>query len=492
MFDFMKSRKERHGITVYLIFGTIILVFAFWGVKTVDAPRAGFAAEVNHEMVSVSEFKRAFDRQLQFYSQFMGGQFTPKGEQLVQMKAGVLEQLIGSKLISQAAEASGFKATDVEIRDQIYAIPQFQQNGRFDRSIYNAALEQNRLSPYEFENNLRESARLNLARSVMNSVLRPTDFEAKKLYQLQHTKMSVDFLKINPTDIGVSEADINQYLKSEKGLAQVTEFYNKNKSKYTKAEEVHASHILIKSAPGKEAEAEKKIKEIAEKAKTEDFAGLASKYSEDPGSKSKGGDLGYFSRGRMVEEFENVAFALAPGKMSAPVKSAFGFHLIKVLDKKAGHTQTLEEVKSQIAREQLNEERSTQFYGNLDKILKESNVSELNNLVKNSKLKWENTGLFDLSANSIPKIGPLPEFEDIAGQLTKEKPLATRLIRQGAMAYVVRLKEIQPPKAQPNDKDLDLVSQQVSNLRIGEIFELWQEKLTRSSTIRRNELVLSE
>lgn len=492
MLDFMKSRKDRHGITVYLIFGTIILVFVFWGFKTVDAPRAGYAAEVNHEIVSVSEFRRAFDRQLQFYSQFMGGQFTPKGEQLVGMKKDILEKLIGSKLISQAAETSGFKATDVEVRDQIFSIPQFQTNGRFDRQIYKAYLEQVRLSPSEFENGLKEGIRMNLARGVMTSVFRPSGEEAKKLYTLQNTKMNVDFVKISRLDLGATDKDLDAFMKDPAAQEKIKKFYDNNKSQYSLGEQLRASHILIKTTPGKEEEARKKINEIAEKAKTEDFGKLAKQYSEDAGSKDRNGDLGLFERGRMVEEFEKVAFELAPGKISPPVQTQFGFHIIKAFERAPPRVKTLDEVKSTIALDMVNEDKMGKINSQVEALLKEGKIEELNRFVTANKLKWENTGLFESGAPAVPKIGNVEGFEEVVSGLTKEKPLAGRLLHAGEKSFVVRLKELQKSKGTPDDKDLKAVSQQVANARIGEVLELWQDSLQKTSTIRTNELILQE
>ncbi len=492
MLDFLKSRKDRHGITVYLIFGSIILVFIFWGFKTVDGPTAGYAAEVNHEIVTVGEFKRAFDRQLQFYGQFMGGQFTPKGEQLVRMKESVLESLIGSKLVSQAAEKSGFKATDAEIRDQIYSIPAFQQEGRFNRNIYKAYLEQSRLSTAEFENNLRESARMNLARSVISSVFKPNDSEAKKLFAVQNSKMNVDFVQLDSEKNPVSRGEVESFLKDAAHLEKITNHYNQNKGQYSRPEEVHAAHILIKATAGKEDQAQKKILEIAEKAKSQDFGKLAKEYSEDPGSKSKNGDLGFFSRGRMMEDFEKVAFALEAGKISAPVKTPFGFHIIKVYEKRAPYIQSFDEVKGEIAQSLIAEEKSNEFNTQADKLLKEGKVEELNKFITAQGLKWDNTGLFDTSAQTIPKLGTLPEFQEIAATLSKQKPLADRVLRYGNKAYIIRLKDVQTAKANPDQKDLQTVSQQVAGSKMGEIFESWQENLARSSTIHRNEMILGE
>lgn len=129
-------------------------------------------------------------------------------------------------------------------------------------------------------------------------------------------------------------------------------FYEKNKDKYREEEQVHARHILIKVAPDATQGDEDKLKKRADDAlkrakKGEDFANLAKEFSED-GSKDKGGDLGFFARGQMVEEFEAAAFATKPGQVSDLVRTQFGYHIIKVEEHKPAKTLSFEEAQDQV------------------------------------------------------------------------------------------------------------------------------------------------
>ena len=113
--------------------------------------------------------------------------------------------------------------------------------------------------------------------------------------------------------------------------------YNDNIQQYQTPEQVRASHILLETAGKNDADVKKRAEEILKQVKSgADFAELAKKVSEDKGSKANGGDLDYFGRGRMVPEFEQAAFAMQPGQISDLVKSQFGYHIIKVVDKKRG------------------------------------------------------------------------------------------------------------------------------------------------------------
>ena len=142
----------------------------------------------------------------------------------------------------------------------------------------------------------------------------------------------------------------------------IEKYYAQHKDRYQEPEAVRARHILIEVPQGaskeEEAKALKKAKELRQRAlKGEDFAKLAREYSADPGSRDKGGELGFFTRGQMVKEFENAAFSLKPGEISQPVRTAFGYHLIQVEEKRPAKQKSLEEVKQQIQQEMTKEKQ---------------------------------------------------------------------------------------------------------------------------------------
>ncbi len=154
---------------------------------------------------------------------------------------------------------------------------------------------------------------------------------------------------------------------------EIKRYYENHKDRYVEPEAIRARHILIEvpqgASPEEEAKALKKAREIRQKAlKGEDFAKLAQKYSADPGTKEKGGDLGFFTRGQMVKEFEEAAFALKPGEVSQPVRTAFGYHLIKVEEKRPAREKSLTEVKEQVKEEILRERQEKRLKAALKKL----------------------------------------------------------------------------------------------------------------------------
>ncbi len=169
---------------------------------------------------------------------------------------------------------------------------------------------------------------------------------------------------------------------------EVREFYDKHSDEFKAGSEVRARHILVETG----AEAEDILKRLK---KGESFSELAKKLSKDKGSATKGGDLGFFGRGRMVPEFERVAFSLKPGEVSDPVKTRFGYHIIKVTDKKEGELGDFEKVKEAVQKRL--------------KVEKQKNVFE--SYIKNLKEKAGNIEIYDEALKTLT-IGEAPPPEE--------------------------------------------------------------------------------
>ncbi|MBI5676055.1 MAG: peptidylprolyl isomerase [Nitrospirae bacterium] len=161
-------------------------------------------------------------------------------------------------------------------------------------------------------------------------------------------------------------------------------YYDKNQDKFKKGEEISASHILV--------DTEKEAKDIlARLKKGEAFAKLAMALSKDKGSAVKGGDLGFFTRGRMLPEFEEAAFSLKPGEISAPLKTQFGYHIIKVTERKEGAMVPFEEAKETVKRQLLSEKQKSAFDAYIDALKKKSKITTESKALETVKMPWENT-----------------------------------------------------------------------------------------------------
>lgn len=282
-----------------------------------------YVATVNGHKVTTKEYDAALEQAKKQYAARFGVDFaSDQGKQMLAgLEKSILQQLTERELLLQEAEKRGLKATSPEIDAKLAEIKkQFPDDAAFQKTLKDYGIDE-----------------AGLKDQVTKGVV------IEKL-QKETTK-----------DLKVTDQ-------------QVADFYAKNKAQYTHGEEVSASHILIKFDEGAkdkakdDARALAKIKELQAKLKAgADFAELAKANSEDPGSKESAGSLGFFGRGRMVPEFEKTAFSLKEGEVSAPVRTNFGYHLIKRGEKRPARTEALAEVAPQIREQIIGQERGAAF-----------------------------------------------------------------------------------------------------------------------------------
>lgn len=299
----MKCCYRRYAALILLIMGALIIPVSTFAEPEKAEAKPENAATVNGKTISYNEF----ENELALYMQRMQSQGMQIPEQLQgQVRTEVLDQIIGRELIYQESQKRGVKADLELVEQELSAIKK-----RFpDQKKFEEALGRMNLSEEKLKNQISE-------RSVIRA------FIEKEI--------------ISKIEVSDEEAKT---------------FYEKNPNYFKRPEEVHAQHILIKS--GKEDDDKKKtasrkeLMEIKKRADAgEDFSELAKAHSQGP-SAPKGGDLGYFSKGKMVPAFEKAAFELKPNEVSDIVETRFGFHLIKVIDHRQASTVSLEEARPKI------------------------------------------------------------------------------------------------------------------------------------------------
>jgi parvulin-like peptidyl-prolyl isomerase len=487
MADKLKRKLSAKNATAMILFGAIIMVFVFFGLPSRLRGGLGAAARVNETFISFGEFQTAAEQLENMYAQYMGGRiFDPEQRKGLKMQA--LQRLIDEELAAQAARHSGILATDTEIRDLITKeIPAFQKDGQFQRENYMGYLQSQGLNPGEFETRIRKQVEAMRLRRLFEASSRTLSLEADKQKTLQNYKINLTFAKFdddNPSVGMISQQDAEKALSNEEFKKKVENEFTLKKTQLSQPEQVHAQHILVSFKQG-DAASEKaalaKIQDLKKKATGEDFGALAAKNSDDPGSKAKNGDLGFFGHGAMVKEFDEVAFKLPPGQISDPVKSPYGYHLIKVLEKKTAKEAKLEDHQLSLAKELLAKEKWQKKSQEIEGLLS-TNPAQAEAEVKNMGAKWEDTGLFTLDAASIPKIQGL-EIEKIAGLNAKE-PFLKNFVRAGNARYIVKLKEIkqEAPISPINDE-------MVQRRRADGMFTAWIQNFKKNSDIETNDLI---
>ena len=497
MFKALKGRRRdvmKTG-TAWFLFGSIILVFLF----SVRPQRhegfgqGGMAAYVNSVGISKRQVSRLVESARQ--NARGGDDGEPDGEQGKQRNATALSQLVTQELIAQASSSARVGVSDLEIRDFLVKQPAFQENGQFKREFYSRYLQATGMTATDLENSVRRDLLVQKIQRAFGSALRPTDLEVKKQRELGETKVNLEYLTLPVQGGGpasVSAADAADFAKASE--PRVKGYFAAHQPEFAQAEQVHARHILVKFTAGKIDSIESalaKAKQLkARLAKGEGFAAVAKAESDDPGSKASGGDLGFFGRGRMVPEFERVAFEAAPKVVSDPIKTEYGYHLIEVLEKRPAKPAELDvATKDAIARTLLAEDRAGALIDRFQEALKAGDRGKVEGLVLSKNLKWEETGAFSVEATAVPKIGPNDEIMRAAFALTAAKPLASVVFRQGPKAFVLRYRAV-PPKVParpaaglPDFDKPEFMQAMMANQKSRDAMRQWVRHLQKSADI---------
>jgi len=367
----------------------VLLIFVDWGAGRASrgdrSPMAGVALKIGDTSISEARFLNEVRSTEQRFRQMYGDRFEAVRSQF-DLGSMAVQNIVDRTLLLTVARRMSIDCSDDEVIERITAMQAFKrQDGSFvGTDLYNRILRSNNTSPEEFEASLRQEVVLEkLQRSLAAAIVVP-DADVERDYRDRNETVAFDVLFV-PADramsgVSVSEAEAKAFYDGNQGrfshpeqkqlryllvddarlrrnlqapAAQVAEYYSSHQDEFTSGEEVKARHILIKPATTDDAgwkAAEAKALDLARKAGAAgaDFAALARLNSDDNGSKEGGGDLGWFGRKRMVPEFENAAFALKAQEVSAPVKSQYGYHIIKVEDRRTDGVKPLAEVSDQI------------------------------------------------------------------------------------------------------------------------------------------------
>jgi peptidyl-prolyl cis-trans isomerase D len=379
------------AVAVLLIIAVpLVLTFAS---RDFTVAGSGFAARVNGEDIPAVDFQRVYQNRLVEEQQAARGELPPEAQD--QLKRQTLDGLVLNRAVTQYVRKTGFRVGSARVIDHIRGLPVFQVGGQFSKPAYDATLASQGVSPAAYE---QEQESLLAIRQLQDGLVEsafftPTEF--RRLIELDQERRDVAYVLLDPRELGagmtVSDQDIQAYYAANSGQfkslesanleyvevsladmakdydpdeAALRKAYDADPTRFRSAEERRARHILIAVDASRTDDAAKALAdEIAGKlAGGADFAALAAQYSGDSGSAGRGGDLGFAARGNYVEAFDKALFGLKPGETSAPVKTEFGYHIIRLDDVRAGSERGFTEVRAQLSDELRKQKAQDEYY----------------------------------------------------------------------------------------------------------------------------------
>jgi peptidyl-prolyl cis-trans isomerase D len=393
-----RIREKATGPIAWAFLAIIAVVFIFWGVDF-GGSAATYAAKVDGDQISANDVRRVWQQQQSRLMQFLGADLP---EDMVKaQQSAIIDQFVREALLEKRAHKYGLRVSDAALVERLHQIPEFQVDGKFVKDRYYALLRANGMTETQFERRVESEMLITQVQSGVIDTAFVTAQELDRRYAIEQQERALDYAliptaefsdKITVTDEQVqkwyedNQADYLlpekvdlQYLELTRATAeaevQVTEeglrqFYEQIKDRFVTTERRRARHILITTGDGvDDAAAEKKAADLAEQAKGgADFAALAKDNSKDPGSAAQGGDLGWAERGMFVGPFEEALFAMSRGEVRGPVKTQFGYHVIKLEDIEAGHARSFDEVRAELESEYRAEQSQTAFYEESQKL----------------------------------------------------------------------------------------------------------------------------
>jgi peptidyl-prolyl cis-trans isomerase D len=483
MLKTMRNSFHQLKWTLFAVIAVFILGFVFWSGSGSDQdPASQVVARVGSERITAIEFDRQYKAQVERYRQMYQGSFSPELARALDLPRTVLDSMIDRILRLEAAQNLGLHVSDKELADRIVSLSFFQDGGQFiGRDKYEKLLRSNGIVPERFEEELREDMLVEKYSGLVKASVVVPEADLMREFAARNDKATIEYILV-PTsrlesNAQPTDADLQSYLDKHKDRyrtpvqrrlkyllvdrararakihptdAQVQAEYEKRKDSFSVPEQINAAHILISvkpdAGPNGDELAKARAENIAARAKAgADFAKLANENTDDPSGKGTGGQLPPFSRGQMVPEFEDAAFSMAPGEIRGPIKTQFGYHIIKLISKTPARTRTLEEVRPSLVAE-LSEREATAEVDRISRELAEklkgekSATDEDLRKLQNDVVSF-NTTEWTARTDSIPGIGANQAFLDEAWSTPIGKISATPVTTQRGVAFVKPVEE---------------------------------------------------
>lgn len=396
--DALKTRKW----VTYVLFGALAIIFAAWGaygIATMNFTSTGNnAAKVNGEVIPYSDVRNAWLQQQSQWQQRFGGDMPATVKAALENQ--LLEQFIRTTLMAEHTRKLGYRVSDQDLQDAIRHEQAFQLDGKFSPELAKMRLQQAGLSEQAYTDDLRQELRS----AQLDVGIRESDFvtpqEGERIRALRNEEREVQYAVLPPEKFAsaapIDDKAVQAYYEMHKGdfmrpefarvqyaqltLSQVSsqvqvadadlhDYYDKHKNQYVQPERRRPRQILIAvSDKRNDAAALARAKEVLAKLKSGgDFTALAKEYSDDSGSASQGGDLGWSERSTLAQlgqPFADAVFSLKEGETSDPVKTQFGYHIIQLEGVQPGQTKTFEQARADMEK-QVQHDKALDKFGDI-------------------------------------------------------------------------------------------------------------------------------
>ena len=525
MIRFMQTSAtfKKYALTAILLVicvaMTWYLVPAFTGQGMGITTNNSVVATVAGQEVTPEAVRKEAQRQLE---QQFGGKANAQARALLPFFANrAAQSLIEQKVLLVEANRLGLRATDEDVRDflQHQLGSELFPGGKFvGEAAYEDFASARGFTVVQLEQVIKDQIRLQKLEALITGPASVTDSEVRQAFEKQNTKVKFDYAVIKKDDILKSlhptDAELQAYYDRNKqtyvnsipekrqlkyvvldnarmlAQTQVTQqdleaYYDQHRDEYRVPEQVNVRHILIKTPlPGADGKVDQKAMDAAQ-AKAEDvlkqvkaggnFAELAKKYSDDPGSAKEGGSLGWIGRGRTVPEFEKAAFSLPKGGTSDLVKSSYGFHIIHVDDKQDTHMKSQAEVKDQIEPIIKQQKAAQAAQKAADDLVSQARGEGLEKAAAAKGLQVITTD-FVTSHDTLPGIGNDQQFMAAAFAQEKGAPPDLAGLHSGFAVYQVLA--VKPPATPTFAEIRDRVETEFKNERAGQLLTQKTQELS--------------
>ncbi len=523
----LQQMREAQGWLIKGVLWAVVFAFIatslYFGMSN-SGPTASEAATVLGQRVSVAEFQRVQNNLYQNYRNIFGNRADFDLRERFNFREMALEQIVRQALLKRMAKRERLDVTDAELYESIAAIPAFQEEGTFDPDRYLAVLRQQvpPIVPKVFEAQQREALLAQKVYNLVDAGVQVTDAEVVDAYQRDHEQAAARYVTLIPSlfadQVSLTDEELQAHYEAEQERYQnpeqrqikyvtiapsrfpykgdiapdlIEDYYENNPDEFTRPEEVRARHILLKVPSNVSDEREAEIRTQAEGLLQQlhdgaDFAELAKEHSEDTATAENGGDLGTFPRRQMVAPFDEAVFALEVGALSEPVRTTFGFHIIRLDDKIEGGTKPLEEVKKDIEktlRQEREKEAALAFVDDI-MVFVEEDPKQFEALAEQHDLDIT-TAPFIPSTGRLPNLAQAPEIVSRAFALN-QGAVDTQSTSDGTQ-YIFQVAEIQPaspiPFEEAKERVTNDVKQQKSRDLASQTADDWAAKMQSGTAL---------